>query len=53
MLDFTLDTLSLIEAALLELRRQEAMFNALFKPGDRVVEERVVEGIHTERLVPT
>ncbi len=45
MLDFTRDTVGLIEAALLELRRQEAMFHAPFKPGDRVVVEREVEGV--------
>jgi hypothetical protein len=44
-LDFTRDTVALIEAALLELRRQEAMFCAPFKPGDRVVEQRDVEGV--------
>ena len=37
LLEATRDTVALAEACLLELRRQEALFYAPFKPGDRVV----------------
>jgi len=39
LLDATRDTVALAEACLEELRRQEAMFYAPFKPGDRVIVE--------------
>jgi hypothetical protein len=43
LLDATRDTLVLAEACVEELRRQEVMFYAPFKPGDRVVVERAVD----------
>ena len=48
LLDATKDAVALAEACLEELRRQEAMFYAPFKPGDRVIAEYMVDGsVHT------
>jgi hypothetical protein len=43
-IDFAQDTVSLLEACLKELERQHAMSLAQFKPGDRVLVERTIEG---------
>jgi hypothetical protein len=43
-LDATREAVALAEACLTELRRQEAMFYAPFKPGDRVVVEYADKG---------
>ncbi len=43
-LDATREAVALAEACLTELRRQEAMFYAPFKPGDRVVVEYTDKG---------
>lgn len=45
LLDSTRDAVALAEACLKELRRQEALFYAPFKPGDRVVVEAKDNGI--------
>jgi hypothetical protein len=45
------DAVSLLEACVEELERQEAMFYAPFKPGDRIVVDRVVRGVN-ERFGP-
>lgn len=39
------DAVSLLEACLEELQRQEAMFYAPFKPGDRIAVERTIDGV--------
>jgi hypothetical protein len=49
LLDATRDTVALAEACLDELRRQEAMFYAPYKPGDRVLVEYQVEGATVTR----
>jgi hypothetical protein len=48
-LEATRDTVALAEACLDELRRQEAMFYAPYKPGDRVLVEYQVEGTKVTR----
>jgi hypothetical protein len=45
LLEASLDAVSLLEASLAELERQEAMFYAPFKPGDRIVVDRVERGV--------
>ena len=49
LLDTTRDTVALAEACLEELRRQEAMFYAPYKPGDRVIVEHDDKGITHSR----
>lgn len=45
LLESTRDAVALAEACVIELRRQEAMFYAPFKPGDRVLVESEDNGI--------
>ena len=49
LLEATRDTVALAEACLEELRRQEAMFYAPYKPGDRVLVEYQVDRVTVTR----
>lgn len=44
MIDYARDTVSLLEACFEELRRQEALFYAPFKPRDRIIVDRNIRG---------
>jgi len=48
MIDHHRDVVSLLEACVEELQRQEAMFYASFKPGDCVTVERSCDGLSTK-----
>ena len=50
LLEATRDTVALAEACLEELRRQEAMFYALYKPGDRVLVEYQLDRVTVKRV---
>jgi len=43
-IDSLQDTVKLLEVCVEEVRRQEAIFYAPFKPGDRIIVERRIEG---------